>query len=110
MNMNVATNQEGTVVDLNSTEFLGNGHKSVVKTDWFQVMRLELAQGQSIPVHHAKGPITVQCLSGCIHFFVDEVPRELNQGNWLFLKPETEHSLLAMKDSIVLVTKISQSQ
>ena len=105
--MSGVPSQEGSVVDLDSAEIKGQGHKSISKTDWFQVMPLELPQGQSIPAHHAKGPITVQCLSGCVHFFVGEVPQELNSGCWLFLNPETEHSLLAMEDSVVLVTKLN---
>ena len=105
--MSAVTSKEGFVVDLTSSELYGKGHQSISKTDWFQVMRLELPQGQSIPAHQAKGPITVQCLSGCVHFFVDESPQELKQGCWLFLNPETEHSLLAMEDSVVLVTKLN---
>jgi len=97
----------GQIVDLNSVEFTEQGRSQVAKTEQFHALRLDLPRGKKIPTHHAKGPITVQCLKGCVNFFVGSTAHEMRPGHWLFLEAKTEHSLHSLEDSAMLVTKVN---
>jgi quercetin dioxygenase-like cupin family protein len=75
------------------------------KTDGLQVVRLVLVKGKEIPTHQAQGAITVHCLEGKILFKVDGNAHELTPGRLLPVFAARPHSLVALEDSIVLVTK-----
>jgi quercetin dioxygenase-like cupin family protein len=79
---------------------------TLVKTDTLEVKRLSLPEGRRIPTHHAPGEITVHCLEGRITFTSGGTPRELKAGQMLFLNAGELHSLDAIEDSSVLVTKV----
>jgi len=56
---------------------------ALVKHDRFEVMRVSLLAGQSMPPHKVPGPITVQCLEGKCIFSVGDAPHDLTPGMWL---------------------------
>lgn len=77
---------------------------AIARTDNLEVVRRFLPKGKSIPLHHAPGEITVQCLQGKITFFVRGEARDMGPADWLFLMPKEEHSLEAHEDSVVLIS------
>jgi quercetin dioxygenase-like cupin family protein len=77
---------------------------AAARTASLEVVRRFLAKGRKVPLHHAPGEITVQCLQGRVSFFVNNEPRELIPGDWLFLLPKQAHSLEAHEDSVVLIS------
>jgi len=77
---------------------------TLFKTDVMEAIRLVLPVGKTIAEHKAPGEITVQCLEGCVNFFVGEKSHELNAGDMLYLESGKPHALEAIKDSSVLVT------
>ncbi len=79
---------------------------AIIKTKYFEVIRLHIRAGEAIPTHKAKGPITVQCLEGKVIFTVGEDPHELLPGNWLYLEGKQDHSLNGIKDTLLLLTII----
>lgn len=79
---------------------------TLVKTDTLEVKRLVLSAGRQIPMHRAPGEITVHCLDGRIRFTSGGTSRELGSGQMLYLGAGEPHSLDALADSAVLVTKI----
>lgn len=78
----------------------------LAKTPTLEVRRLTLRGGREVPTHHAPGEITVHCLDGRIAFTASGVTRELRAGQMLVLAAGEPHSVAALEDSSVLVTKI----
>lgn len=96
----------GQVLGLASFPSKGAGASSraLVKTPDFEVLRIDLPAGASLPAHEVEGPITRQCLRGELVLSVDGEPRKLSTGTWVFLEAETPHAVQAMRDSSLLVT------
>ena len=69
------------------------------------MLRLVLAAGKTIPAHKAAKEITVQCISGKVDFSTAAETLTMTPGKMLFLLPEELHSLTAIEDSVMLVTK-----
>jgi quercetin dioxygenase-like cupin family protein len=93
--------EHGQVIDLSAFHA---DSAALVKTDAFEVIRIVVEAGKSLPPHEVEGPITVQCLSGRCTFFVDEQPRELRPGAWLYLNGGTPHAVQAAETAVLLVT------
>jgi quercetin dioxygenase-like cupin family protein len=68
-------------------------------------VQLHLGAGKQIAPHSAPGEITVQVIRGRIAFHVDGQTRDLIPGTLLYVAAGEMHSLDAVEDSRVLVTK-----
>ncbi|QDT09633.1 cupin domain-containing protein [Stieleria marina] len=79
--------------------------KLLIKTEPMNVMRLVLTAGKAIPEHKAAKDITVQCVAGKVEFTTMGETHTMTPGTMLFLPPEELHSLNAIEDSIMVVTK-----
>ena len=78
----------------------------LAKSSALELRRLSLSQGQQIPTHTARGPITVHCLTGRIAFSACDATQELGSGQVLILAAGEPHSLVSLEKSIVLLTKL----
>lgn len=94
--------QHGQVLDLNT--FHAAGSAALVKTQAFEVIRVVVKAGKSLPSHKVDGPITVQCLSGQCDFLVGEDSHQLSPGKWLYLNGGTMHAVEATESTTLLVT------
>lgn len=81
--------------------------KLLVKTGPINVMRLILPAGKAIPEHKAAKEITVQCVAGEVDFTTMGMTHRMTSGEMLFLPPGELHSLNAIEDSVMLVTKVN---
>ena len=77
---------------------------ALVKTSYFETIRLCVHASQEIPPHKTKGPITVQCLQGNVVFVVGDTENEMVPGDWLYLEGGQIHSLKGIEDSTLLLT------
>jgi quercetin dioxygenase-like cupin family protein len=77
----------------------------LLNTPTLQVVQLHLSAGKQIAPHSAPGAITVQVLRGRIAFHVGGQTHDLIPGTLLFVSAGETHSLDAIEDSRVLVTK-----
>lgn len=77
---------------------------ALVKTNYFEAIRLFARAGSTVPPHKVDGPITVQCLRGEGTFFVGTEPREMGPGTWLHIEGGKMHSIEAKSDFVLLVT------
>lgn len=77
----------------------------LIKTESMNVMRLVLPAGKEIAEHKAPKEITVQCVAGAVAFSTSDATVTMTAGKMLFLQPGELHSLKAIDDSIVLVTR-----
>jgi quercetin dioxygenase-like cupin family protein len=75
-----------------------------LESDSFKLMRLVLPAGKLIPEHKAPQEITVQCVAGKVEFTTMGAPRTMVGGCLLQLEAAQPHSLLAIEDSIMLIT------
>ena len=92
----------GEVVDLTRI----NKEKSIalLKHQCFEVMHLSISAGKTIAPHKVPGPITALCLTGACIFSVENAPRELTSGSWLYLEGGVMHAVEALEETQILVT------
>ena len=96
----------GEVVDLKATPE-NEAHLStvLVQSEELQVTRLEIAAGKELPPQRTVGDVTVQCLEGHVAIRVGEdEPKELAPGDLMYLCAKVEHSIEAIKDSVILMS------
>jgi quercetin dioxygenase-like cupin family protein len=77
---------------------------AVCKTRDLEVMLMVLPAGRSLPPHHVRGDITVQCLEGEVELLADGEPRLLGPGQFLWLAGGVQYGIKALLDSSLLVT------
>lgn len=71
-----------------------------------EVMRLVLAAGKVIPAHAVAGPLTIQCLQGCVEVAADGVWHSLQEHQLMYIAEGIEHALQTKLGAIVLVTLV----
>lgn len=96
--------EPGHVVDLDTYGDPDALSTVVAREKQFEAIRFTLRPDRSLPPHKVDGPITVHCLSGRCTFFVDDEPRQLSPGSWLYLRGGTVHALQAEEASVLMVT------
>ena len=79
----------------------------LAKTSNLEVRRLNLVKGREIPTHQANGEITVHCLEGHVAFTTHGITQNLAAGQLIIVPAEEPHSLVALEDALILVTKIA---
>lgn len=77
---------------------------TLIRTGNFELIRLVLPAGKSIPSHKAPGEATVQCLEGRVKLSADGADHELAAGQMLYFAASQSHSVEAVEDSTLLVT------
>ena len=64
--------------------------------------------GESIPTHNAPGTVIVTVRSGSVLFNVEGVDTKLTTNDVLVMDPLENHSLTAVTDVDILVTKLQK--
>jgi quercetin dioxygenase-like cupin family protein len=83
---------------------------ALARTDDFEVMRLILPKGKSIPEHQVPGEITLQCLEGVVEMQVQGKTQVLQAGEMLYLHGNTPYALNALQDASVLMTMLRKDE
>lgn len=83
-----------------------HGHvaKTVLHNSDLRVVLMVLQRGATIPRHHAKGSLIIQALDGRVVVTLLDSSFELGPSNALAIEPQTEHALVAIEDSALLLT------
>lgn len=103
--MSIPHAKSGEVVQLPLGPSLGSAKTTtLVKTTDLELIRLVLPAGKVIPLHKARGEITVQCLEGRVGFTAEGKTQELTAGQLLLLTAGEPHALTGITDSSLLVT------
>ena len=82
---------------------------TVFKTNGLRIVLIALHEGTEMARHIAEGIISVQVLEGRIQFNTDGQSVELASGQMLALHERVPHSVLAMKETIFLLTLTTTS-
>jgi quercetin dioxygenase-like cupin family protein len=77
---------------------------TVFKTNGLCILIIALHKGVEMSKHTADGMISLQVLEGQIRFTTDEQSVELDKGQMLALHEGIPHSVLAMEETIFLLT------
>lgn len=79
---------------------------ALARTDDFEVMRLVLPKGKSLPEHHVPGEITLQCLEGTVEVQAQDKTIPLQAGKLIYLLGNTPYALYALENASVLMTML----
>jgi quercetin dioxygenase-like cupin family protein len=77
---------------------------TVFKTNGLRILLIALHQGAEMVKHTANGHISVQVIEGQIKFTTDLQSIELHKGQMLALHECIPHSVLAIKETVFLLT------
>ena len=77
---------------------------TVFKTNGLRIVLIALHKGAEMRRHIADGIISVQVLEGQMQFNTDVKSVELNKGQMLTLHERIPHSIMAVKETIFLLT------
>lgn len=77
---------------------------TVFKTDGMRIVLIALHKGARMDTHTANGIISIQVLQGHIEFKTNGQTVEFSDGQLLALHKSIPHSVLALKESIFLLT------
>lgn len=92
--------------DNSSENIFSKKPHSILKSDSFSLIKIEIPKGEEIPNHKAPSSVIIQCISGCITFTFSEREEVMNAGDLIVLEAAVEHALYAQEDSIILLTLI----
>ena len=77
---------------------------AVLKTNGMRIVLVALHKGADMAKHTADGIISLQVLDGQIRFTTDIKSVELSKGHMLALHERIPHSVLAIEESVFLLT------
>lgn len=77
---------------------------TVFKSERLRLVLIALHNGAELPRHTADGTISVQVLEGSILFGTDEESVQLGKGQVITLHEQIPHSVLALEESLFLLT------
>ena len=77
---------------------------AVFKTNGLRIVLIALRKGAEMARHSADGIISVQVLEGQMQFNTEQLSFELSKGQMMALHERIPHSVLALKETIFLLT------
>ncbi len=99
----------GEVVDLKTwaNDLKGEKSKVITKTTGIELARLVIDAG--VDMHHSdycsvKGAVVIHCIEGEITLKTSDATKSIEKGQLVFLNGDTEHALVGVKNSVVLLT------
>lgn len=79
---------------------------ALVRTAEFEVMRLVLLAGKSVPEHHVPGELTVQCVEGTVEMQAHGRQLVLQPGQLVYLAGNVPYAFRALDNASLLVTML----
>lgn len=78
--------------------------RTLVKEGDLRLTMTVLAEGAEVSTHHAAAPMTLQVLTGRLHYRVGEEQFELEAGELLFFGPGHAQDIRALEDTALLLS------
>ncbi len=79
---------------------------TVFKSDHMRLVLIALHSGAELPTHTADGTISVQVLEGNLRFGTPDEVVQLQKGQMVTLHEGIPHNVLALEDSLFLLTLV----
>jgi quercetin dioxygenase-like cupin family protein len=103
MTPDVAAQGEAVLAQAQSAK-AGRAAKTLAKVGQMRLTVIGMKRGVSLGAHTAEGAVTIHILKGRCRLDASGGHAELGSGELVVLKPRVEHSMTALRDSIVLLT------
>lgn len=95
-----------TIVQLRLGMNIPNAKSSTVATtEVFETIRLVIAAGKQVPPHQAMDTVTLLCLEGVVKLMVNGIVQEFSEGQLTTLGAGDVHSIEALTNATVLLTR-----
>lgn len=78
--------------------------RSLLRSQHLQLLRVVLAAGDTLPKHHVRGDVTIQCLYGEADLVMPSRTSRLVAGALVMLPAEAPHEVHAHENTVLLVT------
>lgn len=79
--------------------------EAIVKSKFFEAVRLVVRAGTMIPMHRVPGPIILHCIEGRVEIGRSSSARlELASNQWAYLDGGEPHSVTGIEDASLLLT------
>lgn len=103
--------RSSTIVQLRLGMNIPKAKTSVVgSTDVFETIRLVIPAGEQVAPHQAGEEVTMFCLEGVATLTVNGVTQEFTEGQYIILAEQTIHSLKAITNASILLTRPRSAQ
>lgn len=79
---------------------------ALVRTAEFEVMRVVLPAGKSVPQHHVPGELTVQCLEGTVEIQAHDKQIVLRPGELIYLVGNVPYAFQALENASLLISMV----
>ena len=79
------------------------------ETETTKEIRIVMKEKQLMKEHKTSFPITVEIFEGAVDFGVEGTVRNLVKGDLVYLEANIPHDLIAKKDKVERVIKVSES-
>lgn len=98
--------KSGEIVDLAlaGCDIVDAQASAIIRTDYFETVRLPLPAGLKLSEHGVGGDISLHCLDGRVELVVDSSSVELRPNQLVYLLDGAAHSVTAIEDSLLLMT------
>jgi quercetin dioxygenase-like cupin family protein len=83
----------------------GQSH-ALCKTKDLEVMRLMVPAQKTVPPHHVRGDLTIQCLEGEVELTANGKVSRMTVGHLVWLAGGVQYSITALRDASLLVTMV----
>lgn len=83
---------------------------TVFKSENITIVLIGMHENAALKTHTAKGDIHVQVLEGQVNFMAEQQTILLDKGNMIALEANIPHSVLAIKESFILLTLTTQKK
>ena len=83
---------------------------TIFKSDILTIVLLGLHQNAEMKTHQANGVISVQVLEGRINFTTEEETVSLEKGQMIALHENIPHSVMALEETLFLLTLVMTKQ
>lgn len=94
------------LVDLNQwpNDVEAEQSHTLIRTDTLQLSRIVLTKDKALPEHSIESPVIIQCVKGLLELATTRATQTIGPGQLVHLVAEDPHSILALEDSIILLT------
>ena len=77
---------------------------AILNTRSLELMRVVLRAGEGLASHHVRGESTLLCIEGVAEVRVEGISYQLRSNQLMLLPVQTQHAVLAIEDTSLLLT------
>ena len=83
---------------------------ALVRTAEFEVMRVVLQAGKSVPEHHVPGEMTLFCIEGTVELQAHDKMQILQADQMVYLAGNVPYALRALENASMLMTMVRKNE